>query len=666
VYNKIPGGTTETLWGKKCWIPPVGKVWNYFTGELEESPVVSRSEIKSEQYWQREPLPPDWSKRRIAERARQAEDPEYFDPKLEEFRTKMWHRRLFGMWFMNNGNPTYITGTHQLYMNWWTYGAQYPDYRDTDRQTFYFWEYVWFDPNSAGITEIAGRRDGKTMRATCAMYEKISRNANANGGIQSKTSKDASKVFEKMISSFIKMPDFFRPEYDETKGHRPKGELAFFATARKGKRANNAEETKAELESRVDWRSSDRMAYDGERLLIKVNDEEGKTTEEDVWERHLVDRYCLEVGGSFVGKKWSTTTVEDMIAGGASYFKLWENSNQEEVDENGRTKSWLYRIFKPAFKSMLIDKYGIADEEKAKQFLLNERKGLADDPRSLSSIIRKKPFTPEEAFRIDGSKCMYDAMRLNAQLDIVSWQNNLVQRGSFEWENGIKDTKVIWNPSANGKYLLAWNFDKEEQTNKVVRRGTSCSPGNDLRFVMGVDPYDHDVTEDNVRSLGAGAVLKRHDPTLDDNNPFNRSFVCLYLHRPDTSDLFYEDMIKMAVYFGCGILAEDNKYGIFKYFEARGYSDFMIWFEDREKPGISASKNSHQTLADVTEAYIKNCCHKTWFKVLIDQWLKFDINKTTKFDAAMAAGYALIADTYKVDRTTSDEVYDYQDFFNIN
>jgi hypothetical protein len=662
LFKEIPGGTFEIVADRKCWIPPVGKVYNYFTGELEDSPVVTRSTKKTEQFWVREDYPKDWKKLRRAEKERQQLEPDYFDPKLEDFRQRQWHRRLFGMWFMNHGKPTYITGTHAFYMNWWTFGVQFPDYRDPDRETFYFWEHCWFDPNCGGITEVAGRRDGKTMRAACAMYEKVSRTSAANGGIQSKNGRDAGKVFEKMISAFVKLPDFFKPEYDTSSGHRPKRELLFFEASKRGKRAKEEYEGE-ELESRIDHRASETMAYDGERELVLVKDEEGKTIECDVWERHLVSRYCHEVSGEFVGKTWSTTTVEEMEAGGASFLKLWQASDQNDLDENGRTKSWLYRIFRPAYKSMFFDRYGIPDTERAKQFLLNERRGLAGDPRSLSAIIRKKPFTPEEAFRIDGSKCLYDAMKLNNQLDRTTWNTTMVRRGNFVWEGGVKDTKVVWQEQENGKFYLCWNFPKEDQTNNVTRRGSTCSPKNGLRFVMGVDPYDHDTVEGGTRSNGAGAMLKRYDPTLPDDDMFNRAFVCLYSERPDTAKVFYEDMLKMAVYFGSPVLCEDNKVGMLKYFEERGYGDFLIWFDDREKPGVSASKNTHQTIAEVTEDYINDNCDKVWYTRLLNQWLNFSLDKTTKFDDAMAAGYALMADTYVAGKVVSDEVYDPAEFF---
>jgi hypothetical protein len=60
--------------------------------------------------------------------------------------------------------------------------------------------------------------------------------------------------------------------------------------------------------------------------------------------------------------------------------------------------------------------------------------------------------------------------------------------------------------------------------------------------------------------------------------------------------------------------------------------------------GIPGNKSTHEHLAEVTEEYILENSDKVFFKDCLTDWLEFDINNTTKFDVAMAAGYTLIAD----------------------
>jgi len=34
-------------------------------------------------------------------------------------------------------------------------------------------------------------------------------------------------------------------------------------------------------------------------------------------------------------------------------------------------------------------------------------------------------------------------------------------RGSFYWENGIRDSKVIFSPDKRGRFLVSWTPDKK-------------------------------------------------------------------------------------------------------------------------------------------------------------------------------------------------------------
>jgi len=57
---------------------------------------------------------------------------------------------------------------------------------------------------------------------------------------------------------------------------------------------------------------------------------------------------------------------------------------------------------------------------------------------------------------------------------------------------------------------------------------------------------------------------------------------------------------------------------------------------------------------------------RVYFKDLIKDWLEFDIAKTTKFDLAMAAGYALIADQVRVHVKGTGQIRDVSDYFRKN
>lgn len=657
MYSKIKGGSTVDIQGLQCNLPPAGFVVDIRTDELVESPIISRSSKKSEQYWEREPLP-DWYKQR--DKIIHPNDDS--DPRMQKFISREWDRRLNGAWLMMNGVPVYLTGLHYMYLQWWCIDIGYPKYRLPDLEYFYFLQYCIEDPESMGMVEITKRRFGKTFRCGLFLYEYTSRMSESNSGLQSKTNGDAKKVFSKaIIKPFKKLPRFFRPEYDMSQGITPKSELRFQQTNVKGKKA---EETldREELGSVIDFQSSDEVAYDGQKLHRYVADECGKTTEVSVFDRHEVVRYCvLDDEGRTIGKMLYTTTVEEMEAGGASFFELWKASDQNSREENGRTPSGLYRFFMPADRTRNFDKYGVPDQVKTLEAILADRKSVENNSRSLAARKRKEPLSQEEAFRVDGTKCMYDSERLNSRMDTISFLD-VTERGNFGWKDGVRDSEVVWTKSQNGRWEIPVGFSLDK-TNNVIDRGNYYLPGNKMRFVSAVDPYDHGLVQDEKRASNAASFVFQKNNPLKASDTFNRAFVSKYCYRQRIPSMMYEDILMQCVYFGCPLLYESNKPGIKSYFESRGYYQFLIHLPGYNEPGIPSTTENKQTLAELTEEYIGTNMEKVFFKSLITDWLAFDLKETQKYDEAMAAGWTLVADMQIAFRSEASNTRQVTDYF---
>ena len=56
-----------------------------------------------------------------------------------------------GYWFMCNGIPTFLTGSHYIYLNWTKIDVGSPDFRQANRLFFYFWEACKLDYRSYGM-----------------------------------------------------------------------------------------------------------------------------------------------------------------------------------------------------------------------------------------------------------------------------------------------------------------------------------------------------------------------------------------------------------------------------------------------------------------------------------------------------------------------------------
>ncbi len=376
MYWEIKQGSQIDVQGLVCHIPQEGYVLNVLTNQLEFRGVYKRSNIESEQYWERFALPKwykDVAKRWDDYDANKKEDsPPFYDEQLEAYKKQEWDRRLNGFWFYNNGKAIYITGRHYMFMQWWLIDIGYPRFRVPDLEYFYFLQYCIEDNNCMGMLEITKRRFGKTFRGGLFLYEYVSRTKMTNAGIQSKSGQDAKKVFAKaVINPFIKLPKFFRPEYDMGGGLRPKSALVFQQTNIRGKKAE-LNLVKDELGSMIDHEDASTIAYDGQKLHAYFADEWCKTVEVNVYDRHEVIRYCLmDDEGNIIGKALYSSTVEKMDTDKEGVQEaaklLWDESDQNNRSENGKTPSGLYRFFMSADRAKNFDIYGYPDIEKTIQ-----------------------------------------------------------------------------------------------------------------------------------------------------------------------------------------------------------------------------------------------------------------------------------------------------------
>ena len=600
---------------------------------------------KKNQKWERTPLPEDWD---ILD-----------DKKKSIFIEQEFTRREKGIWFMNNGTPTYITGAHYYYLNWGKIDIGYPDYRDRDRRFFLFWEACVKDDRCFGMQMIKHRREGASWKgASLALYYSTS-NYNAHGGLLSKTGADAKDLFFKVVDMFRSLPDFFQPIIDGT--DNPKSVLSFKKPGERITKTNKTVKKSEALNSKIDWRNTRNNSYDSAKLKYFMSDEAGKWEEADVWKNWQIVKPCLTQGRKVVGKCFMPSTVNEMTKGGGNnYKKIWDMSDSTDRDSTDRTRSGLYRYFTPVYDGLegFIDEYGMSMNKEAKIYTDDVRKGLQSDTRALSENKRQYPYTPDEAFRSDSKNCLFDTELLYQQIEYAEVvQDKLTTSGNFIWRNNEKDTEVVWMPDKNGKWLVSWMPSKEKRNSTSLRKGGTF-PANDANIVSGCDPYDHSTTTDGRRSDAASYIFKKYDMTDSDNSHI---FVSEYINRPPKVEAFYEDMLKQCIFYGCQILVENNRVGLINYFELRGYGNYLMV---RPETTHTASSRKQVTkgiptsgqvvinaIADSIQAYIYDNIGinpvtgdmgKCYFTRLLNDWVNFDIDNRTKYDASMASGITLI------------------------
>ena len=650
MFKKINGGTVVNIQGLDCWIPPVGTVFNKFTNKFEKREVYKRSDVKSEQYWEIPPKPENVKDRLIEEADIRETNPSYFDSELQSYRETEWDRRINGFWFYNNGTPTYITGVHYFYMAHWFIDIGYPGFRIPNLHLFYFWQYCLEDPDCFGMVEVTRRRDGKSYRAACIQYEATSRVRRKHSGIQSKDEESAQTFFDvHIVQPFTELEHMFKPIIDTDKGDMPKKVLRMFKSSSKTSSIStrNKNRKKKDLRSKIDYRASGEKLYDGKKMLIYVRDEAGKVEKANVYEAHNVIKWCLSDEESIIGKAIYTTTVEDikdddLYETDGNFRRLWDDSNQFDKGLNNRTKTGLYRYFLPAYEAMNYDKYGYPDVERNKIWLMNERSNL--EGNTLAKYIRKFPFTIEEAFWTSADGCIFNKTKIqNQRMELALIKpEDIYDIGNLQWKDNKFGSKVIFveNPNGRFKFLKSFNVRQEcSNENTVVDFNGLFKPLRKAQRIIGVDPADHKNVEDGSRKSNISIYLYIKYNPLD---KLSETFVCEYLYRPDDPESFYSELCMLAFLSGAEMMIENQKPGAINYAEKVGFQEFIIRYGSGVTGGIPASTPNKQLLADNWEVYIDNNIEKILFPNLLKDLSMFNLIKSTKFDAAMGAGWALV------------------------
>ncbi len=636
--------------------------------------ILFSEEPRKMQMWRRLDVPQELSSIRSMDEW--YEKPAEFRKKFLPYIEREFDRRRNGVWFYNNGEPTYITGRHYMLLQWTKLDIGHPYYFAFQRRIYLHMAACEADPRCIGQLYTKCRRSGYTNICSAVLVDEATQVKDKLLGIQSKTGKDAQEniFMKKTVSMFKSYPFFFKPIQDGTTN--PRMELAFREPSKRITK-NNKTSTKGDaLNTVINWKNTTNNAYDGEKLHMLYLDEAGKWEKPaDIREAWRIERTCLIVGRRIVGKALVGSTVNPMDKGGEEFRKLWDDSNPTERNANGRTKSGLYGLFIPAYDALegFFDQYGncvTEDPEKpvmgidgevidigSKTYLKNERDAMKTNPKEMNELVRQFPWSIDEAFRdsIEGS--VFNVGKIYQQID----QNNSmypspVVKGNLVWKE--KDKEVIFSPDPNGRFRVCWHPKAADRNKFVEDRGGKKSPANAHIGVGGVDSYDLDQTVDGRGSKGAMHLYNKFNMHAPSN-----MFVLEYASRPDLAAIFYEDCLMAAFYFGYPLLIENNKYGIARYFEKRGYDNYLL---DRPSHLASASakvkvrtKGVPSNSADMIQSHaqaIESFIHShvgyraetdevgsMYFNRTLEDWIAYKIDKRTKYDLTISSGLALLA-----------------------
>lgn len=608
-----------------------------------------------------------------------------FKSKWIDYIEQEFERRENGHWFYNNKKPTYITGTHYMYLQWTKIDVGLPEFRESNRIFFIFWEACKADSRCFGMCYLKNRRSGFSFMSSAEIVNQATITKNSRFGILSKTGQDAKIMFtDKVVPISSNYPFFFKPIQDGM--DRPKTELAYRVPAKKITRKNMSEEDEdmEGLDTSIDWKNTADNSYDGEKLKMLVHDESGK------WEKPVsievnwrVTKTCLRLGAKIIGKCMMGSTSNALPKGGQQFKDIYYDSNPANRNANGQTKSGLYSLFIPMEWNFegYIDEFGMPVLETPQkpvrgidgsmiymgviEYWNNEVAGLKNDSDALNEFYRQYPRTESHAFRDESKQSLFNLTKIYQQIDYNDSikKDGYVVRGNFHWKDGKQDTEVVWTPEKNGRFWVSW-IPPVNLRNNVLKRGDKFFPMNEQIGAFGCDPYD---ISGAISGGSNGALHGLTKMSMDPKIPSN-TFFLEYVSRPQTAEIFFEDVLMACFFYGMPLLAENNKPRLLYHFKNRGYRAFAMDRPDKQKEKLSktekeiggipsSSEDIKQAHASMIETYIEKYVGidsdghyrdsdemgNMFFNRTLEDWARFDITDRTKYDASISSGLALMA-----------------------
>jgi hypothetical protein len=637
-----------------------------------------RSNVKVEQYWEKFEYPKALSK--IKSVFDWDAYPDNFKEQWYNYIENEFKAREEGFSFYNNGTPTYVTGSHYMYLQWTKIDVGAAEFRESNRLFYIFWEACKADSRCYGICYLKNRRSGFSFMASSETVSQATISSDARFGILSKTGADAKKMFtDKVVPISTNYPFFFKPVQDGM--DRPKTELAYRVPASKLTRRkielNEQLKDIEGLDTTIDWKNTGDNSYDGEKLKLLVHDESGKWERPDnILNNWRVTKTTLRLGSRIVGKCMMGSTSNALDKGGENFKRLYENSNVTKRNRNGQTSSGLYSLFIPMEWNYegFIDKYGVPIFDTPEKPIIgidksevdigvidywqNEVEGLKTDQDALNEFYRQFPRTIQHAFRDETKQSLFNLTKIYEQIDYNEdiKHSSLITQGNFQWLGGVRDTKVMFVPNNKGRFFVSWVPDSNMQNRMILKNGAKY-PGNEHCGAFGCDSYDISGTVDGRGSKGSLHGLTKF--SMEDVPP--NMFFLEYVARPDNAETFFEDVLMALVFYGMPILAENNKPRLLYYLKRRGYRGYSINRPDktynklsvteREIGGVpNSSEDMKQAHAAAIESYIdsyigfnNDTYGDMYFIRTLNDWSKFNLNNRTKFDASISSGLAIMA-----------------------
>lgn len=620
-----------------------------------------------------------------------------------------WHLK-YGYWFFCLGKPTWLTPWHYYYLNFYypnTLRGKRVDYRDEDRITELFEWYCYtcteifknVDKDGKPIVGDSGRyemidtgmrtcfgsiqpkrrRRGESMKANAKAQYCTFREREFHTILQANVGGKAEKLYhDHMLPAWKKLPLWLKPIYDGVFD----SESGIYLKPPKSVSNENY------LDSWIMWNDSAKEGVnDGQKLHFIVDDEAAKRDRGEVSKAWAIDKKTLAQGPLIHGYSVHPSTVEEMSSGGVYYQNICEQSNFYDRDRSsGQTTSGLLRIFRPIYCGAdgFIDEYGqsVIDDptefqlkhpakdsvyhiynKGSKQFWTEYFDGLSSDPTKHSTYrmeIRKSPMRYSDCWIGGAGDMGFDYVAIDQRLAELRMKQqtikgNFIRRGDF----------VEWVQDDNGRFLVSnlflgqqnkWTYGNDVWDEKKQTHVTAKRPVFTTKFTCGADPFGYGSAgspgSKNNFSISDGGIAVVHNPDTSEEKTNRKEWeswklVCTYNNRPQSLDMYCEDVLAVCLWYGALLCFERNKERLWEYFVDAGFGGYLLYLSNpdgtlKDKPGVYAQTGTKDEMFNCIRDYIAWRAHvENHHDFLNDAREIRTPQQLTKFDLISAVGWAL-------------------------
>lgn len=378
----------------------------------------------------------------------------------------------------------------------------------------------------------------------------------------------------------------------------------------------------------------------------------------------------FEEAGEFLKLKRSYQSSEDCFKEGDVFFGtpiIGGTSNAMEVESDDYMDMYynakdfnLKPIFIKAskvFGSFFDVSTGVSDVKGAEIYIKEkaEIRKATGDLQSYYSYLQENPLEVEHAFFKSG-KTPFDLEKINKQIANINTNPSFsrVQKGNLIWSRD-KDGKEIFGGKPEfimDDGSISGDINEELFPFEIVEQPLD---GIKNAHLSAVDPYHIDddleemkkkMSDQKDRSLGSMCVYRR----FVSPNTIGELPVAFYTDRPYSKEKFYENCLKLAIYYDSQILVEYNDDGFLKYFikhkmtrylKERPRSADSPWSQATNRYGIHMKSFQKKLLTELVDEYVKKHWEDIYFLKLLNELSVYGVKNT---DRVMSFGMALIHD----------------------